>query len=210
MWAPGRWWRKLETGCVSFSLCSFSVFFLCVSLSLSLFLALCVLLCFSQDAISFETLVTPSLSVGCCCRVSQLLFNVTVCVVLRASRIISLGKCSLLALWRRSRLQMSSFAKIPILDPALFDNRIQYTASWSGFQRLTQGIFCGTVQSSWGSSSSGRCHFFFPHGFGPLPKMDWEFHEIHLWKIYSFQLYGISVYSIISGLIGIPPECPDS
>ena len=29
-----------------------------------------------------------------------------------------------------------------------------------------------------------------------------------MWKIYSFQLYGTSVYPITSGLIGIPPVCP--
>ena len=150
-------------------------------------------------------------------------------LVLRASRILldlrsetSLGQCSLLALWRRWWLQMIFFVKIAILDPALWIilSNVQHLDCVSNkFCNVLSEEQCNHHEVSrhlvryqmdskvWKRLLVELCHSLFPPRIIPLTKMDWDFHEISMWKIYSFQLCGTSVYSIISGLIGIPKEC---
>ena len=54
-------------------------------------------------------------------------------------------QCSLLVLWRRSWLQMVSFARIATLGPALSSIVLKTTAFWLRFQRVSYWTFAGTV-----------------------------------------------------------------
>ena len=125
-------------------------------------------------------------------------------LVLRFKR--SHDQHSLQVLCRRSWLQMTSFDRIPKPWSCAFDCRIQYTASWSYFQRVTLGAFCGTVKSSWSYSSSRSfpngfvavrktarraLPFSFPPGIRPFPNVEWKFHESPLWNKYLVQFRGI-------------------
>ena len=67
------------------------------------------------------------------------------------------------------------------------------------------------VVSEWIQKCEEDClsmSFSFPSGIILLPKKNGEFNEILSEKMCSFQLRGISVYSISSGLFVRLPQCP--
>ena len=124
-------------------------------------------------------------------------------------------QCNLQVLLRRSWLQTTSSARIPIQDPSLL--------TIVGFQDVIEGPFCGTVRSLWALSSSGSfpkwfvgvkktawraLSFSFPPGINLYSKTDWQSHERPLWSKCFFQCWESRMYPIEFGSTAIPLECP--
>ena len=178
-------------------------------------------------ACCFRLLWTPSLRTGCC-------YFVCRCQLFHALGaglgVASLSNCIRSPFWEITRWVQSPgsvafvilFARIAILDPALWIivfNLLHFGRASNTLSNVLSEEPCNhhvvSLPPGHFQKDSLVLHclssfviLFSSRGTTPLPKMDWEVYEIPLCKIDSFQLYGSNVYSLISGLIGAPQDCP--
>ena len=149
--------------------------------------------------------LTPSSSVGCCgccccfCFVSQLLFNVTLGAGLGVATLSNITRSQF---WEITRsVQSLGTVALVMIDPALWinvSNILHLDCVSNKFGNVPSEEQCDHHEVSlhlcryridsevWRRLLVELCHSLFLPRINPLPKMDWEFHEIPLWKMYSF------------------------